>query len=86
VVAQQGHVVAQLVKANGRRQTGTRLVRSWLSKNLLIGIMTQSTIFQDARRSLLAVLLKPHRFYAAPPPAPCKNFDADPAAPAPTLL
>jgi hypothetical protein len=30
----------------------------------------------------------PHNFYAAPapPPAPGENFDAAPAAPAPTLL
>jgi hypothetical protein len=39
----------------------------------------------------LAVLFsvaEPHHFYAAPAPAPCKNFDAAPAAPAPapTLL
>jgi hypothetical protein len=31
---------------------------------------------------------EPHHFYAAPDPAPGKNFDAalDPAAPAPTQL
>jgi hypothetical protein len=29
---------------------------------------------------------EPHHFYAAPDPAPGKNFDAAPAAPAPTQL
>jgi hypothetical protein len=34
--------------------------------------------------SVFSILSKPHQFYAAP--APGKNFDAAPAAPAPTLL
>jgi hypothetical protein len=35
-------------------------------------------------KSLISSVAEPHHFYAAP--APGKNFDAAPAAPAPTLL
>jgi hypothetical protein len=41
-----------------------------------------------AVNNVLTSVAEPHHFYAAPAPAPGKNFDAAPAAPAtaPTLL
>jgi hypothetical protein len=38
------------------------------------------------KNTISSSVAEPHHFYAAPAPAPGKNFDAAPAAPAPTLL